>query len=165
MAAWLAPEGFTPLDLSAVPDVGLMLPFKAYLTSSFIIGYLENELWAIDYSKSARYEAWKCEDDYNYTGLYISNLQIEIDLDSAFDFPSGRCRYGALVRDTDKLYVVGSLPHQPGHNRLFRLVEGLEVGGSKDQVGFSKWRIKVGDDDKSNFVLDFDLSAQSAWNA
>ena len=159
MAAWFAPEEFRPLDLSAVPDVGLMLPFKAYLTSSFIIGYLENELWAIDYSQSARYEASKCKDDYNYTGLYISNLQIEIDLDSAFDFPSSRFQYGALVRDTDKLYVLGSLPHRPGHTLLFRLVEGLEVGDSKDRVGFSKWRIKVGDDDKRNFVLDFDVSA------
>jgi hypothetical protein len=159
MAAWFAPEAFRPLDLSAVPDVGLMLPFKTNLTSSFIIGYLENDLWAIDYSQNAQYQAFKCEDDYNYTGLYISNLQIEIDLTSAFDFPSSRFRYGALVRATDKLYVVGSLPYQPGHTCLLRLVEGLEVGGSKDGVGFSKWRIKVGDDDERNFVLDFDLSA------
>lgn len=165
MAAWLAPQAFRPLDLSAVPDIGLMLPCAAYLKSSFIIGYLGNALWAIDCSQNSRFEAFKCVDYRYYTGLYISNLQIEIDLTSAFDFPSINFPYGALVRDTDKLYVVGSFPNQPAHTSLFRLVEGLDVSGSENQVGFSKWRIKVGDDDTSNFVLDFDLSAQSAGNA
>ena len=159
MAAWLVPEAFRPLDLSAVPDVGLMLPCTKYAPSSFIIGYLENELWAVNCSQNSRYDAFKCVDDDYYTGLYISNLQIEIDLTSAFDAPSNTFQSGALVRATDKLYIVGSLPNRPAHTRLFRLVEGLEASGSRNRVGFSKWRIKVGDDDKRNFVLDFDLSA------
>lgn len=162
MAAWLVPEAFRPLDLSAVPDIGLMLPCTKYAPSSFIIGYLGNELWAIDCNLNERCRAIKCIDDDYYTGLYISNLQIEIDLGSAFDIQSSRFPYGALVRATDKLYVVGSFPNQPAHTSLFRLVEGLEASGSRNRVGFSKWRIKVGDDEKSNFVLDFDLSVQPA---
>jgi hypothetical protein len=165
MPAWLAPEGFKPLHLSAVTDVGLMLPYTEYPGSPFIIGYLDNELWAIDYSGKYYYEAIKCEDtSYDWKGLYVPNLQIEIDLSSAFEIGFNPAQPGCLIRDSDKLYVAGAV-RQQGYSRqtsLFSLIKGLEVSGLKERIGFSKWRVKVGDDDKRDIFLDIDLSAQSS---
>lgn len=164
MEAWLAPTCFTPLRLPAVPDVGLMLPYSEYSPSSFIIGYLEDELWAIFYSEMYRYEAVRCADADRWHGLYIPKVQFEIDLTSAFDTQSKSTPRGSLIRDADKLYIAGSIPERgyTARTHLFRLVEGLEVSAVHEKVGFSKWRVKVGDDDKRTVFMEFDLLTEAA---
>ena len=163
MANWLAPEGFRPLDLSEVPDVGLMLPYQSYSAHTFIIGYFDEQLWAINYNETNPHRAIKCENAHGHSGLYIPNLQFEIDLSSAFDVGSNVVQQGSLIRKADKLYVAALIGERsyPSSIQLFILVQGLEVSGVADGVAFSKWRVKVGDDNPRSIFMDFDLSTQS----
>jgi hypothetical protein len=138
----LSPSQFTLGIPEQVGSIALVRPFDGIGEELLLVPDDANH-WVIFLQGGYQYEGFNSERKIEMSGLFIPDVSIEIDIDSAFDGRTQYIPYGALRRRNDELAIAVRWRNTQGFTdqRFVPLFTGLPNGNTDSSVGFLKWRV------------------------
>lgn len=140
---------YLPIDriragsLEEATGLTLVIPTTRH-NAKFVVGSVGDELVAVFLDGQHKFSSMACRGADRWGGILVSNIEIEIDIDSVCDLNHNDAPLGSLIREGDYLAVLGS----PGGGHKWDkapvvLKAGLEMCAERQRACFEKWRIVI----------------------
>lgn len=126
----------------------LMLPVGDYSSDFIVAEGGRGELFGVFLSGEHRFEiVMASKDGENWSGLFVDDVRIEVDVAFATDAVHRRPPVGSVVRRKTGTFLVVLAGERPGPRRRVELIlkPGTTETDDRAGVAFTRWRIVNGD--------------------
>lgn len=112
--------------------------------STFLVGGTDENPMAFKLDGQPRFQCWSSKGAYNWGGVIVPNVLIEVDPESLVDTNSGSAPAGALSRRGTSLLMY--VQDQPGFIRVAPIFDAvLDPVGEEQTAAFARWQIVLGE--------------------
>lgn len=155
----LRPDEFTVGALATAKPISLLLPRNTH-EETILVGGTEAEPFAVLLlSSQHRFHGFLSAEAYNWSGVIISNVAIELDQSSLYDPSYNDVRLGSLIRTEDQLSIAALPERWMGRHYKVPLIGGLAPIGDRHSAAFSRWQITIGEGIDRRVLLTVDADA------
>lgn len=126
--------------------------------AKFVVGSVDKKPVAVFLDSQYQFHSMECAGARDWGGLLISNIEIEVDIESLCDLQREDAPIGSLIREKEFIAILAKPENAWSGRTLVVLKEGLERCSAGQRACFLRWKLVLRDKNQKLCLEDVDVS-------